>query len=97
MTRPFQLFAQEPIIEILGIYVAFMYGLFYSLSSYPPLFALCLPRVSLSLPDYHTKRVYRHLQRKARHRRLTLHRGWCWAHGSGSTQFTTPGSYLHTL
>ena len=35
LTRPFQLFAQEPIIQLLGIYMAFIYGLFYSLSSYP--------------------------------------------------------------
>ena len=36
-TRPFQLFAQEPIIQILGIYMAFIYGLFYSLSLFPHL------------------------------------------------------------
>jgi len=34
LTRPFQLFAQEPIIQILGIYMAFLYGLFLSLTDY---------------------------------------------------------------
>ena len=32
LTRPFQLFAQESIIQILGIYMAFLYGLFYRMS-----------------------------------------------------------------
>ena len=32
LTRPFQLFAQESIIQILGIYMAFLYGLFYGQS-----------------------------------------------------------------
>ena len=36
MTRPFQLFAREPIIQILGIYMAFLYGLFYRPYSHPP-------------------------------------------------------------
>ena len=45
LTRPFQLFVQEPIIQILGIYMAFIYGLFYSMSFIPRvLFALCLLR-----------------------------------------------------
>ena len=35
LTRPFLLFAQESIIQILGIYMAFLYGLFYSSSVIP--------------------------------------------------------------
>ena len=95
--QPFVLFAQESIIQILGIYMAFVYGLYYSLSSYPSLFGLCLLWVSLSLPDCHAKHICRHLQGICGHRRLTLLRAWCWAHNSVSNQCTTPGSYLHTL
>jgi len=33
LTRPFQLFGQESIVQILGIYLAFVYGVFYRASS----------------------------------------------------------------
>jgi len=40
LTRPFQLFFQEPIIQVLGIYMAFLYGLFYVfLTTIPTIFA----------------------------------------------------------
>ncbi|KAF8800056.1 MFS polyamine transporter [Phlegmacium glaucopus] len=40
LIRPFQLFAQEPIIQLLGIYMAFIYGLFYLfLTTMPTIFA----------------------------------------------------------
>ena len=29
MTRPFKLFALEPIVQLLGVYMAFIYGVFY--------------------------------------------------------------------
>ena len=32
MTRPFLLFLEEPIIQVLGIYMAFIYGIFYRMS-----------------------------------------------------------------
>lgn len=31
LIRPFRLFAQEPIIQLLGVYMAFIYGIFYGL------------------------------------------------------------------
>ena len=30
LVRPFALFAQEPIIQLLSIYMAYLYGTFYS-------------------------------------------------------------------
>lgn len=40
LTRPFQLLAQEPIIQVFGIYMAFIYGLFYLfLTVMPVIFA----------------------------------------------------------
>ena len=53
-----QLFAQEPIIQLLGIYMVFLYGVFYNLSSYPPLLALYILRVFLNLSDYNGKHIY---------------------------------------
>lgn len=29
LTRPFALFAHEPIVQLLGLYLAFIYGLYY--------------------------------------------------------------------
>ena len=29
LIRPFELFASEPIIQLLGLYMAFIYGIFY--------------------------------------------------------------------
>ena len=104
LTRPFLLFAQEPIIQILGIYMAFLYGLFYRLSSFPPFSFLALLFTyysgfpfPLSLPDYHTKRICQRLQRSTRHRRLTLLCAWYWVIDSVSTQCSIPGSYLYIL
>ena len=37
MVRPWSLFFHEPIIQLFGIYMAFVYGLFYSLCSQSPL------------------------------------------------------------
>lgn len=45
LTRPFMLFFSEPILQVLGIYMAFIYGVFYRTS----LFLLC-PSLPLSLP-----------------------------------------------
>lgn len=40
LIRPFRLFVQEPIIQVLGIYMAFIYGLFYVfLTTIPTIFA----------------------------------------------------------
>ncbi|KIM38559.1 hypothetical protein M413DRAFT_20020 [Hebeloma cylindrosporum] len=40
LIRPFQLFAREPIVQILGIYMAFVYGVFYLfLTTMPAIFA----------------------------------------------------------
>jgi len=30
LVRPFALFAQEPIIQLLGVYMAYLYGMIYS-------------------------------------------------------------------
>ena len=105
LTRPFQLFAQESIIQILGIYMAFLYGLFYGLSfSYPPLslslllwFAYSGFSFFQSLFDNPAKHIFRYLQRSARYSRITLHRAWCWTHYCVSTQCTIFGSYLCVL
>ena len=29
LVRPFELFAQEPIIQLLGVYMAYLYGVLY--------------------------------------------------------------------
>ena len=29
LVRPFELFAQEPIIQLLGVYMAYLYGILY--------------------------------------------------------------------
>ncbi|KAF8994689.1 MFS polyamine transporter [Cyathus striatus] len=40
MTRPFLIFANEPIIQLLGIYMAFLYGVFYLfLTTIPTIFS----------------------------------------------------------
>ena len=41
LVRPFKLFIHEPIIQLLGLYMAFVYGLLYSMCPEPPrLYAL---------------------------------------------------------
>lgn len=34
LTRPFAIFAHEPIIQVLGVYMAFVYGVFYRTPSF---------------------------------------------------------------
>ena len=60
LTRPFLLFAFEPIIQVLGIYMAFLYGLFYSLYLFPSIFACSLltPGFTFSLLDDHAKHFF---------------------------------------
>ena len=36
LTRPFLLFAREPIIQLLGVYMAFIYGTMYSKPFFSP-------------------------------------------------------------
>ena len=40
LVRPFKLFIYEPIVQLLGLYTAFVYGLLYCMSSEPP--QLCI-------------------------------------------------------
>jgi hypothetical protein len=37
LTRPFVLFINEPIVQVLGLYMAFIYGVFYR--AFSPLLA----------------------------------------------------------
>uniref|UniRef100_A0A8H8CER2 Major facilitator superfamily (MFS) profile domain-containing protein n=1 Tax=Psilocybe cubensis TaxID=181762 RepID=A0A8H8CER2_PSICU len=64
LTRPFQLFAFENIVQILGIYMAFVYGIFYIfLTSAPIIFSLGLWLSSQASARY-IDRIYIHFKNK---------------------------------
>jgi hypothetical protein len=50
LVRPFALFAHEPIVQLLGVYMAFIYGIFYRTSFYKQ---ACLGDPTISLLQWH--------------------------------------------
>lgn len=58
LIRPFALFVREPIIQLIGIYMAFIYGIFYRTSS---TIIMILPtiesKICLSIPHHYARNI----------------------------------------
>ncbi|KAF4575508.1 hypothetical protein EYR36_006868 [Pleurotus pulmonarius] len=69
LTCPFMLFFSEPILQVPGVYMAFIYGVLYRASSPLPSFPpLSLPQAHLassSLPDDDARRIRGHFNARA--------------------------------
>ena len=53
LVRPFALFAREPIIQLLGVYMAFLYGLLYRKLHSVSYFRTATETMIFSLPNHH--------------------------------------------
>ena len=76
LVRPFVLFVEEPIIQLFGVYMAFVYGVIYSMQSIPSSLIACrtlILWVTYSCFDYHTGDLHYSVRRAYRNRRLALY------------------------
>lgn len=78
--RPFALFVSEPIVQLLGVYMAFVYGLIYRAWSFPPFLPPRLACVLNSTPAAYSVdhddavHIPGHLRRVRGHRGAELYR-----------------------
>lgn len=78
LVRPFKLFFYEPIVQLLGVYMAFVYGLLYRKQNYQLLRHRGADIGSRSLPDDHPVNLRGRVRAASRLRWPTLHRVGRW-------------------
>ena len=92
LARPFKLFIYEPIVQLLGLYMAFLYGLLYRMCT--EFFCVCrLTRFSISYD--HTFDLSRRVSPASGHRWPSLPRPWYWPCDSITNQCEANGPDIH--
>lgn len=99
LTRPFALFAREPIAQLLGLYIALVYGIFYRAfpSLYPPQHSLTPFFISSSVPDKHARNLRGLLPRDDGHRGAALYCARHRAHSRVAAQRAVHGPRICAL
>lgn len=74
LVRPLRLFVFEPIVQLLGLYMAFIYGVFYRESTSETFGRLLTPHSASSVLDHNTSDFRQHIPSAPRDRGAELHR-----------------------